>query len=168
MMRSIPLFTSNNQDGRLRARGYGYFLLSAAILLLAVPDWAVASGGYRPGGGGGGGYGSPSPANSRLSDPLYDVGKSLYQGRNRRHRGLQICLLETPANERSTKKATDQVPLSRKHIRGHRNSTVLELTTQMVRCGEPETAITSVLSTSDLEALLHFLNKRYRLRLKAS
>ena len=128
-------------------------ILAGALLgLLVASPPVLASGGY---GGGGGSYrGSAS-----RSDPTYDRGKALYQGRAREHRGLEVCLAQ-PVGETS-----QPIGISRRSLGDYKRSSARALAEDLVHCEAPHGAIASELEAGDLRALLHYLNKRYALRL---
>jgi hypothetical protein len=95
-------------------------------------------------------------------DEVYTIGKSIYSGRYKKHRGLGVCLnMSTGADE-----PAQAVRPSQKLLKQFVEVPILVLTTRLVDCEDPTSQLALILSPNDFRALVHFMNQRFRLRLK--
>jgi hypothetical protein len=99
----------------------------------------------------------------RLSNSAYILGKSIYQGRGKKVPGLGICL-SVYDEETDAAKA---VRLSRKELRPFRGQHITALTSRLVDCEAPTSQVALILSRTEFRALVYFMNKKFRLRLKS-
>ena len=122
--------------------------------LLLVANWNVlASGGL---GGGGGSFGNSAPA-PRPTDPIYEAGKSLANGRNSAYRGVKVCIKNAQSGE--------VTKLKRKHLSPFKGSTAAVLAEELYSCKEPQQKLLDVMQVKDINVVLYYLNKRYKLKL---
>ncbi len=106
----------------------------------------------------GGGFNS----SGRTLDEVYSLGESIYTGRYKKHRGLGLCLnMSRGADEPAT-----AVRPSHKLLKQFVEVPILVLTTRLVDCEHPTSQLALILSPNDFRALVHFMNQRFRLRLK--
>ncbi len=120
-----------------------------AGLVLSTP--AFASGSYSPPGGRGDGL-----SRSR-TDRLYEQGKALFRGQARQARGLEVCVLDA--------KRGRGVPVKRASLAPFRKRSANDLAVALVSCGSEPVQLHRTLDRRDLRALVHYLDKRHRLRL---
>ncbi|MEM7411435.1 MAG: hypothetical protein AAF430_14445 [Myxococcota bacterium] len=133
----------------------GLLLLALATFLGTTP-MAWASGGYGGGGGGGGSFGGYRSQ----SDPVYDRGKALFNGRTRPHRGLEVCLSRVAEGGEP-----ETVPVTRRSLTPYRRGPVRDVALRLVDCEAPQERLGNRLSPDEFQSLLYYLNKRYALRL---
>lgn len=126
--------------------------LLVVFLMATVAGSAMASGGVF----GGGRLPSQQP---QIVDPLYDHGKAVYTGKVRKYGKLKYCVTE-PGNEKLGK-------LKRKTLKPYKNGDIRVFINNLYNCDQPDQLIATVLVRDDLIAVLHYINKRYRLRLNA-
>lgn len=141
--------------GRARWRRAG----AAAGLVLLLALGARASGGYTGGassatGGVGASVDLPRGSLRPRTDATYEHGKAIALGRHRRHPDLAICVRGEDA---------EPAALSSRPLRAYRHEDASRLAADLVRC---ETGDALALEESDLRALLHYLDQRYRLRIR--
>lgn len=125
-------------------------VLISAVLLSAS---ALASGGY----GGGGGYSGGSGFKSRPVDQAYEYGKSVYKGRNKAYGKIKYCI--------TSEDGAEKVKLKRGSLKPYKGGTFADLAGNLYNCDAPDTAIKDILSLNDLQHVLYYLNKRYKLKL---
>ena len=116
--------------------------------LVGSTSLAFASGGYSRGGS--------SNFNPKPVDRTYEYGKSVFKGRVKGVSKTPYCI----------DNGTEKVKLKGKSIKAFRGSTVTELASNLYDCNNPDKLIASTLSTRNLEYVIYYLNKRYKLKLK--
>ncbi|MEO0973278.1 MAG: hypothetical protein AAFX85_09295 [Pseudomonadota bacterium] len=118
-----------------------------AILLLAacVPSVVGASGTY-----------GRSPA--RDVDPIYEQGKAVFTGQLRSYGRISFCV-RTPGSDTGTR-------VTKQSLKSFKGATKAELADSILDCDAPERPARDVLASTDLVAVVHYLNTRYRLRLR--
>ena len=128
------------------------------LLVLAGSPAAWASGSY--GGNSGGGYrgGDVFSPGSR-TDALYERGKALSRGRVRAHRGVELCIVEAEGAEPRE--------IGFRSLSSFRGGQRADLARHLVVCDAPEVSAREKLGESDEAALVHYLERRYRLRLES-
>jgi len=131
------------------------FLLAAGITAAIISSDIFASGGY---GGGGGGYSSPSPRPQRQVDQTYEVGKSIFNGRQRGAPKLSYCVMVEG----------EKVPVRRKSIKSFKHSNYNDLANNLYDCEEPDSKIVDKLGRDNFLYVAYYLNKRHKLYLKRS
>lgn len=129
-----------------------YFL---ALCLTFFTSVAFASGGG--GGGGGGSYSGGAP--KRVVDQNYETGKNIFRGRNDLYADLKICVNDSATSE--------VVKISRRSLKPYKGSTVSDFAANLVDCNaEERVQITDKVAIEDMNLVLYYLNKRYRLKLE--
>lgn len=116
---------------------------------------------FASGGGGYGGGFSGSGVNSRSVDRLYEAGKSIAKGRNKTYGKLKICVVDTQTEE------LEKVKIKSKTMKPYKGKTLVELANNLYDCENPEQPIFKVLSRDDMNLVLYYLNKRYKLKLSS-
>lgn len=96
-------------------------------------------------------------------DGAYALGKSIYMGRGRKGHRLRVCL----SVRNGVDEDPDVVRLSRRVLKPFKDRRVIELTTRLVDCENPESQVALIFDRTEFRALVHFMNKRFRLRLKS-
>ena len=96
-------------------------------------------------------------------DEAYILGKSIYLGRNKKLRSLRVCL--------NMSKGADEAPTvvrpSRDVLKKFVGRPITVLTTRLIDCGDPTSQIALTLAPNDFRALVYYMNKKFRLRLKS-
>ena len=131
--------------------------LICALIFSLVPVTGFASG------TGSGGFGRTSGSGGtteRLVDPVYELGKSIFRGRNKTYGGTKFCL-PSEAEE------SGLIKIKRKTIKGYKEQSFQELAIDLRNCDDAEQNLLKTLAPEDFRALLHYLNQRYRLKLTA-
>jgi len=124
-------------------------------VLLALVSSTFASGALASGGGGGG----PGSARSR-TDATYELGKAVFRGRAPEARGLEVCLLDEQGETPSA------IAINRESMKPFRRGPSRALRTRLVECGSEPRPVSHQLDRTNLGALVHYLNQRYRLKLE--
>lgn len=114
---------------------------------------AIASSG---GGYGGGNLGLGS--NTRTVDQAYEAGKNLFNGRNKTYEKFKICVIDLESN--------DKVKIKSKTIKPYKGKKARELAYNLYSCDDSERQVVNVLSRNDMNLVLYYLNKRYKLKLQ--
>ena len=125
-------------------------LVCGALALASLSSPAFASGAHAPGG-------RDAFARSR-TDALYEQGKAVFRGRAKSAKGLEVCVLgsDDPADVRAAR---------RQSLLRFRGGSPDALAAALVTCGDESRRIAPRLPRKDLQALVHYLDKRHRLRL---
>ena len=130
--------------------------LSVCVLasgLIASPlISASGSGGYS------GGSSFPSGPSPRPVDAVYEHGKSLVSGRNKTYGKMKICINHSESGESQK--------IKRKYLKPYKQGSALDFANSLHNCQSPEQKVTEVYARNDLAALVHYYNKRYKLKLK--
>ncbi|UTW46515.1 hypothetical protein KFE80_06485 [bacterium SCSIO 12696] len=131
-------------------------LFSGALVfaLSAAPFQAAdASGGY----GGSSRQNFPNPQ-TRQVDPAYERGKALVAGREKSYGSLRVCIDHAKTGEPSKVKS--------KHVKPYKKGAALSFANQLYNCESPDQKIIDVYARNDLAALIHYFNKRYKMKLQ--
>ena len=123
-------------------------LIIASLVMFAAPVFASGGGSY----GGGGGLSAPQP---RAVDRAYEYGKAIYQGRVKEVGKIQYCV----------KQGEETVKLKRGSLKPYKGGTVNDLAQNLYDCKMPEDRIADRMSQKNLQFVLYYLNKRYKLKL---
>lgn len=113
----------------------------AAALLACAGNLAVASGSEARSG--------------ETFDAVYEEGKALLKGRVSGIDKVTYCVAT----------ADGAIKLKSRSIKLHRGSTSAALAASLVNCDAPDQGIADHLDPPSVRAVLHYLNKRYRLKL---
>lgn len=122
-----------------------YFL----ILCLAIFSTSVLA-------SGGGGYTSPQPA--RVVDQSYEAGKNIFAGRNDAYAGVEFCINDAESSEK--------VKVTRGSLAAHKGTSVQDFADSLYNCNAPEQPLIAQMAGEDLNTVLYYLNKRYKLKLE--
>lgn len=90
-------------------------------------------------------------------DPAYEQGKTIFTGRNAKYKKYKFCLAASEGNEVEK--------IKRKSLKEFKGSSYPALASKIVKCDEPDKAISDLLSRNDLSLLVYYLDKRYKLKL---
>lgn len=104
---------------------------------------------------GGGGI-SSSP--KRVVDQAYEAGKSIYTGRNEVYGKLKFCINDTASAEKAK--------VTRKTLKAYKGTNIQEFAANLYNCDAPEQQIYKQLDSEDMNLVLYYLNKRYKLKLE--
>jgi len=96
-------------------------------------------------------------------DDAYALGRSIYSGRYRKRRGVEVCLNMSRGSDEPPSAAEP----SRDVLKLFVGVPILVLTTRLVDCNEPKSQLALVLSRNEFRALVYFMNKRFHLRLES-
>jgi len=127
-------------------------LLISALGLIASSSIVSASGSY------GGGYNNTQTPTSRsVVDQDYEVGKAIFNGRQRGEPSLEYCIVVEG----------EKVPVKRRSVKSYKGKTYSELANNLYQCDEPEKLIADGLTRDSLLYVVYYLNKRHKLGLKS-
>ena len=124
-------------------------MLGAVVVALAA-EAASASGGYEG-----------RPGSVSRTDRVYEYGKSIFHGRDRAHRGLEVCVLPAADEDRNAE------AVRRRSMRRFRRQHARLLAESLVHCDAPGRLVGNDLDANEFQALLYYLNERYALRLES-
>ena len=137
--------------------------LGGVILLVAmISPPVLASGGG--GGGYGGGRGFDYGGSRERTDPAYERGKKVAKGRAPSARGVKVCVAVSSEESDEDGKLVAK-KLSARTLRPLRETSPTAVAKRLVDCGDVTAPAGELLSLRDLSDLVHYLNKRYKLRL---
>ena len=113
-------------------------------------------------GGGGGSYSSGSfpKAKARQTDHTYEHGKAIFHGRAANHKGVNFCVL-------STKSKSGFAKVKRKTVKHLKKTSYLRVAENLVTCDDSKQPIQQLLTRGEVNAVVYYLNKRYKLKLKS-
>ena len=103
---------------------------------------------------GGGSFGSSSRSSV---DKQYELGRSYYKSRQANGSQLKYCV----------RSGDDLKKLSRRSVKQFKNGSATAFVDSLYSCEDPNLKIADVVPDGHGDAILHYLNKRYKLRLKA-
>lgn len=130
-------------------------IVAVVALSVLLPVTAFASGGGSYGGGGGGGS-SYQPA--RQVDQTYEVGKAIFNGRQSGYPKISYCVVS----------GEQKLPVKSKTLKPYKGQSYNEFASHLYNCDNPDSLVSSELSSDGLLHILYYLNKRYKMRLKSS
>lgn len=107
---------------------------------------------------GGGGYSRSAPPAQRTVDQAYETGKNIFAGRNDAYAGVKYCINNAETSEK--------VKVTRSSLKPHKKSNLQDFASNLYDCNAPEQPLISTMATQDMNMLLYYLNKRYRLKLE--
>ena len=122
-----------------------YFILLCATIFSTA---AFAS-------SGGGGI---SSAPARVVDQNYEAGKNIYAGRSDAYGKVEFCVTDAESSEK--------VKVSRKSLKAHKGSNVQDFAANLYDCNASDELIAQKLAPHDMNLVLYYLNKRYKLKLE--
>lgn len=91
-------------------------------------------------------------------DQLYEKGKHLYRGKDKKYKGIKVCL--KAGGDTGTSK------LSRSSLKKYAKGSALDLAVNLYNCKAEEQQLANVYQGDDLAYLIYYLNKRYKLNLE--
>ena len=127
-------------------------LLMAIVIASVVVNSVLASGSRSTESSGVFSSGSARSA----EDITYEHGKSLFKGRDRRYGKVKYCV-PTDNNELKKVKGSSLKP--------YKNGASEALANDLFNCDNPNQRIAQVFTTTDMTALVYYLNKRHKLSL---
>ncbi|MCV6604034.1 MAG: hypothetical protein OIF34_01925 [Porticoccaceae bacterium] len=132
-------------------------LLSVCVLALGLlPSQFVSASGS---GGYSGGSAFPSGSQrQRPVDAVYEHGKSLVSGRNKTYGKMKICINNSESGESQK--------IKRKYLKPYKQGKALDFANNLHNCKLPEQKVVDIYARNDLAALIHYYNKRYKLKLQ--
>jgi len=102
-----------------------------------------------------GGGGFNQGFSQRKVDTLYEDGKSYYKARVDNGDVLSYCV----------KTGEELTKLSKRSLRALRGSNSQTLASSLYNCNKPEQSVVEVVGQEKMPAVIHYLNKRYKLKL---
>jgi len=129
-------------------------LVISALALLASSFIASASG-YSSGG-----YNSRDTQSvpRRAVDQNYEVGKAIFNGRQKGEPSLQYCIVMDG----------EKVPVKRKSVKAYKGETYQAFADNLFQCDQPEKLVAEGLTRDSLLYVVYYLNKRHKLQLRGS
>lgn len=124
-------------------------------VFLSGPGWA--SGSSDRGFGRLDNYQRPAPPREPRVDEQYEYGKAMLSGRLQKFRGVDFCLTEGDRRRAAR--------ISRYNLTRFRDADSTNLFRALTDCRRPELDILQVTEPAEAQALVHYLNSRYDLRL---
>lgn len=124
------------------------FALLIPVIGLVFATSALASGG--------GGF-SNSGFSSKRVDQQYELGKSYYKARLSDGSKLEYCV----------KSDSDLQKLSRRSVKQFKKGSASDFVAALHNCANPNQKIADLVTDEQGQAILHYLNKRFKLRLKS-
>ena len=121
-----------------------------AILIPALSLFFAAS---VSASGGGGGYST----GGKQVDRQYELGKSYYKSRQADGSRLAYCV----------KTENDLKKLSRRSVKPFKFGSAAKFANSLHNCDNPEQKIADLVGNEQGRAILHYLNKRYKLQLQS-
>lgn len=122
-------------------------LTVVTVFAVILSPLAMASGG---GGFGQGGY------SQKKVDQQYQLGRTYYKAKQADGSTLTYCI----------KKGDSVSKLSRKSVKPYKRGTVSAFVDSLYSCDNPELKISELVDDNQGEAILYYLNKRFKLKLK--
>ncbi len=119
----------------------------AASLVVISPQLLASSGG--------GSFGS---SNSSRVDKQYELGRTYYKSRQANGSKLKYCV----------QTGDELKKLSRRSVKQFKNGSASDFIDSLYSCTDPDLKIADLVPADQGDAILYYLNKRYKLRLKSS
>lgn len=104
---------------------------------------------------GGGSFGSPGQSKV---DKQYELGRSYYKSRQANGKQLKYCV----------RTGDELKKLSRRSVKQFKKGSVTDFVDSLFSCDDPGSKIADLVPENQGDAILYYLNKRYKLRLKSS
>jgi len=136
---------TTHQTTRIRKSWLAATCLAAGITL--VSPQLLAS-------GGGGSFGSTSSARV---DKQYELGRSFYKSRQANGNQLKYCV----------QSGNELKKLSRRSVKQFKNGSASAFVDSLYSCNDPDLKIADLVPAGQGDAILYYLNKRYKLRLRS-
>ncbi len=106
---------------------------------------------------GGGGYDTGSFSQQRI-DQLYELGKAYYKAPQADGKRLEYCIKTNDGLKK----------LSRSSVRPFKRGAAATFVNSLYSCQDPSLKISDAVADDQGDAILHYLNKRFKLRLAGS
>ncbi len=126
------------------------------LQILSVTSICLLLGSSIVSASGGGGYNDNSFAQPRV-DRLYEEGKSYYKAKLADGTRLEYCI----------KGDSGLTKLSRKSVKPFKRGSSAEFVNSLYSCADPNVRIADAVPANQGNAILYYLNKRFRLKLKS-
>ena len=124
-----------------------HLLATIAVSSLVLSPLALASGG--------GGF-NQSGFSSKRIDQQYELGKSYYKGAQANGSQIEYCV----------KKGESLSKLGRRSVRSFKNGPASNFVDSLYSCSDPTLKIADTVDDEQGQAILYYLNKRFKLRLQ--
>ena len=121
------------------------------FLLLCVTIFSTAA--FASSGGGG-----ISSAPARVVDQNYEAGKNIYAGRSDIYGKVEFCITDAESSEK--------VKASRKSLAAYKGANVQDFAASLYDCNASDELIAQKMTPEDMNLVLYYLNKRYKLKLE--
>ena len=129
-------------------------LFALALICLFFSLNTQASGGY------GGGYGGGNNFPVQQTDPVYEHGKAVFKGRISAYKDIDFCIITTNDELGFAK-------IKRKTIKHLKKTSYQKVAENLVSCDSTKQLIYQLITREDMAAVIYYLNKRYKLKLKS-
>ena len=103
----------------------------------------------------GGGFGGGNNVSGQRVDTLYEEGRALFRASQVNGTKLEYCV----------KDGNQLKKLSRRSVRDFKRGPASEFVGSLYSCANPELTIAELVTEEDGSKILHYLNKRFKLRL---
>lgn len=121
--------------------------LVSSVLMLSGPVSASGGGGFNQG-----------SFSQRNIDKLYEQGKALYKNGTASSGKVKYCV----------QTGSGLTKLSRKSVKAYKKGSAATFANNLYNCDQPDVRIAQLVSEDEGQAILHYLNKRFKLRLAGS
>ena len=140
-------------------RSSGTVLGTAAIIFLAVVSTSISTSVFAVGVGGISEFEKEILGIRKPVDKYFELGESHYKSPLADGSRLEYCV---PTAESGLKK------ISRRSVRSFRNGPKSRFVNKLLHCSDPSVKIVEIVPAEETDAILYYLNKRFKLRLKDS
>ena len=140
-------------------RSSGTVLGTAAIIFLAVVSTSISTSVFAVGVGGISEFEKEILGIRKPVDKYFELGESYYKSPLADGSRLEYCVLTA---ETGLKK------ISRRSVRSFRNGPKSRFVNKLLHCSDPSVKIVEIVPAEETDAILYYLNKRFKLRLKDS
>ena len=140
-------------------RSSGTVLGTAAIIFLAVVSTSISTSVFAVGVGGISEFEAEILGIRKPVDKYFELGESYYKSPLADGSRLEYCVLTA---ETGLKK------ISRRSVRSFRNGPKSRFVNKLLHCSDPSVKIVEIVPAEETDAILYYLNKRFKLRLKDS
>ena len=140
-------------------RSSGTVLGTAAIIFLAVVSTSISTSVFAVVVGGISEFEKEILGLNKPVDEYFELGESYYKSPRADGSRLEYCVL---TDKTGLKK------ISRRSVRSFRNGPKSHFVNKLLHCSDPSVKIVDIVPAEETDAILYYLNKRFKLRLKDS